>query len=258
MEDLDRPRCEPGAADTILRQLEAYGLTWDDAVLYQSQRDDAYAAALDALRSQGAAFPCSCSRSQLAQAARNAEGEIIYPGNCRLHSRSATTPHSWRVLAQDVSTHFLDCVHGELQQNVAREVGDFIIKRADGLFAYQLAVVVDDAFQGITHVVRGADLLWNTPRQIYLQSLLGLPMPAYAHVPLMTNAAGQKLSKQTLAPALSLTGQSEVLAQALSALGHPPPAGLHGAPPAELLAWASARWQMENVPRESVVANSSA
>jgi glutamyl-Q tRNA(Asp) synthetase len=258
IEDLDRPRCEPGAADTILRQLEAYGLTWDDAVLYQSRRDDAYAAALDALRSQGAVFPCSCSRSQLAQAPRNAEGEIIYPGSCRQHSRSATTPHSWRVLAQDVSTHFLDRVHGELQQNVAREVGDFIVKRADGLFAYQLAVVVDDAFQGITHVVRGADLLWNTPRQIYLQSLLGLPMPAYAHVPLMTNAAGQKLSKQTLAPALSLAGQSDVLAQALSALGHPPPADLHGARPAELLAWASAHWHVENVPRESVVAISSA
>jgi len=254
MEDLDRPRCEPGAADTILRQLEAYGLTWDDAVLYQSQRDDAYAAALDALRSQGTAFPCTCSRSQLAQAPRNAEGEIIYPGNCRLHSRFGKTPHSWRVLTHDVSTHFLDRVHGELQQNVAREVGDFIVKRADGLFAYQLAVVVDDAFQGITHVVRGADLLWNTPRQIYLQSLLGLPTPAYAHVPLMTNAAGQKLSKQTLAPALSLTGQSEVLTQALSALGHPPPADLHGARPAELLAWASAHWQIENVLRESVVA----
>jgi glutamyl-Q tRNA(Asp) synthetase len=254
MEDLDRPRCEPGAADTILRQLEAYGLTWDDAVLYQSQRDDAYAAALDVLRSQGAVFPCTCSRSQLAQAPRNAEGEIIYPGTCRLRSPSGKTTHSWRVLAKDVSAHFLDRVHGELQQNVAHEVGDFIVKRVDGLFAYQLAVVVDDAFQGITHVVRGADLLWNTPRQIYLQSLLGLPTPAYAHVPLMTNAAGQKLSKQTLAPALLLTGQAEVLAQALSALGHPPPADLHGARPAELLAWASAHWQIENVPRDSVVA----
>lgn len=258
MEDLDRPRCEPGAADTILRQLEAYGLTWDDEVLYQSRRDDAYAAALDALRSRGAVFPCSCSRSQLAQAPRNAEGEIIYPGSCRLHSRSERTLHSWRVLAQDVSTHFLDRVHGEMQQNLARKVGDFIVKRADGLFAYQLAVVVDDAFQGITHVVRGADLLWNTPRQIYLQSLLGLPMPAYAHVPLMTNAAGQKLSKQTQAPALSLTDRSEALAQALSALGHPPPADLSGAGPAELLAWASAHWHVENVPRESVVAISSA
>jgi glutamyl-Q tRNA(Asp) synthetase len=258
MEDLDRPRCEPTAADTILRQLEVYGLTWDDAVLYQSQRDDAYAAALDVLRSQGAAFPCTCSRSQLAPAPRNAEGEVIYPGSCRLHSLSGKTAHSWRVLTRDVSAHFRDRVHGELQQNVAREVGDFIVKRADGLFAYQLAVVVDDAFQGVTDVVRGADLLWNTPRQIYLQSLLGLATPAYAHVPLMTNAAGQKLSKQTLAPALSLTDQSEVLAQALGALGHPPPADLHGARPAELLAWASAHWQIENVPRASVVAISPA
>lgn len=258
MEDLDRPRCEPGAADTILRQLEAYGLTWDDAVLYQSRRDDAYAAALDALRSQGAVFPCGCSRSQLVQAPRNAEGEIVYPGTCRLHLPSGTTTHSWRVFAPDVSTHFLDRIHGELQQNVAHEVGDFIVKRADGLFAYQLAVVVDDAFQGITHVVRGADLLWNTPRQIYLQSLLGLPTPAYAHVALMTNAAGQKLSKQTLAPALPLADQSGMLAQALTALGHPPPADMYGVGPAELLAWASAHWQIENVPRGSVVAISSA
>ena len=258
MEDLDHPRCQPGAADTILRQLEAYGLSWDDAVLYQSRRDDAYAVALDALRSRGAVFPCSCSRSQLAQAPRNAEGEIIYPGTCRLHSPSGMAAQSWRVLVEDVSTHFLDRVHGELQQNVAREVGDFIVKRADGLFAYQLAVVVDDALQGITHVVRGADLLWNTPRQIYLQSLLGLPMPAYAHVPLMTNAAGQKLSKQTLAPALPPTGQSEVLLQALVALGHPPPLELRGAGAAELLRWASAHWHIESVPRDPVVAISSA
>jgi glutamyl-Q tRNA(Asp) synthetase len=254
MEDLDRPRCEPGAADTILRQLEAYGLTWDEAVLYQSQRDEAYTAALDDLRSQGAVFPCTCSRSQLSQAPRNVEGEIIYPGTCGLQSSPGRASHSWRVRARNVSTHFVDRVHGGLQQDLAREVGDFIIKRADGLFAYQLAVVVDDAFQGVTHVVRGADLLWNTPRQIYLQSLLGLPIPAYAHVPLVTNAAGQKLSKQTLAPALSLTGQSEVLAQALTALGHPPPLDLHGARPAELLGWASTHWQIEHVPRESVVA----
>jgi glutamyl-Q tRNA(Asp) synthetase len=254
MEDLDRPRCEPGAADTILRQLEAYGLLWDGAVLYQSQRDDAYVTVLDALRAQGAVFACSCTRSQLAQAPRNAEGEIIYPGTCRLHSPAKTSAHAWRVRVEQVSTHFHDRIHGELQQDLAGEVGDFIVKRADGLFAYQLAVVVDDAFQGVTHIVRGADLLWNTPRQIYLQTLLGLPTPVYAHVPLITNAAGQKLSKQTLAPALPERGRRAVLAQALAALGQPPPTELVGAGPDELLAWATARWRIENVPRRPAIA----
>jgi glutamyl-Q tRNA(Asp) synthetase len=255
MEDLDRPRCESGAADTILRQLEAYGLIWDGAVLTQSQRNDAYAAALNALQVRGAVFPCTCTRSLLAQAPRNAEGEIIYPGTCRLHLTPRMAAHAWRVRVKDVSIYFDDCVYGELQQNLAQDVGDFIVKRADGLFAYQLAVVVDDAFQGVSHVVRGADLLWNTPRQIYLQTLLGFPTPAYAHVPLITNAAGQKLSKQTLAPALPIDGQSAVMTQALAALGHEPPHELAGAGPAELLAWASAHWQIKNVPRHPAIAN---
>jgi glutamyl-Q tRNA(Asp) synthetase len=253
MEDLDRPRCDPAAADTILRQLEAYGLIWDGSVLYQSQRDDAYAAALDALKSQGAVFACTCTRSQLAHAPRNADGEILYPGTCRLHPPPHTA-HAWRVRVERVSTHFVDRIHGALQQDLAHEVGDFVVKRADGLFAYQLAVVVDDAFQDITHVVRGADLLWNTPRQIHLQTLLGLPTPVYAHVPLITNAAGQKLSKQTLAPALPESGRRAVLAEALAALGHPLPADLEGAGPTELLAWSSAHWHIENVPLHPTIA----
>ncbi|MHB1403908.1 MAG: tRNA glutamyl-Q(34) synthetase GluQRS [Thiobacillus sp.] len=255
MEDLDRPRCEPGAADIILRQLEAYGLAWDGAVLVQSRRDDAYAEALDALKESGAAYPCACTRSQLAQAPRNREGEIIYPGTCRNGLPAGAVARAWRVRVPDVNTHFYDRIYGDLQQNLAHEVGDFIVRRADGLFAYQLAVVVDDAFQGITHVVRGADLLWNTPRQIHLQTLLGLPTPSYAHVPLVTNAAGQKLSKQTRAPALPGTGRSAVLAQALAALGHPPPAELAGAEPAGQLAWAVTHWKIENVPIQPMVAN---
>lgn len=255
MEDLDRPRCESGAADIILRQLEAYGLAWDGTVLVQSRRDDAYAEALDALKESGAAYPCACTRSQLAQAPRNREGEMIYPGTCRNGLPAGAVARAWRVRVPDVGTRFHDRIHGELQQNLAHEVGDFIVRRADGLFAYQLAVVVDDAFQCITHVVRGADLLWNTPRQIYLQTLLGLPTPSYAHVPLITNAAGQKLSKQTLAPALPGTGRSAVLAQAIAALGHPPPAELAAAEPAEQLAWAVTRWKIENVPTHPAVAN---
>ena len=254
MEDLDRPRCEPGAADTILRQLEAYGLIWDGDVLVQSRRDGAYAAALETLQTQGAVYPCACTRSQLVDAPRSHEGEIIYPGTCRNGLPVGAAARSWRVRVPDVSTRFHDRIHGELQQNLAREVGDFVVKRADGLFAYQLAVVVDDAFQGITHIVRGADLLWNTPRQIYLQTLLGLPTPTYAHVPLITNAAGQKLSKQTLAPALLERGRGAVLTQALAVLGHPPPGELTAAGPAELLAWASAHWHIKNVPTRPAVA----
>lgn len=255
MEDLDRPRCDQASADTILRQLEDYGLEWDGEVLYQSRRDAAYAAALDALRAQQAAYPCACTRSQLADAPRNREGEILYPGTCRGGLPAGASERAWRVRVEDASTHFHDRIHGDLQQNLARDVGDFIVRRADGLFAYQLAVVVDDAFQGVTHVVRGADLLWNTPRQIVLQGLLGLPTPRYAHVPLITNAAGQKLSKQTLAPALPERGRSRVIATALAALGHAVPADMHDAPPAELLAWASAHWRIENVPQHASIAN---
>ena len=255
MEDLDRPRCESGAADTILHQLEAYGLHWDDAVRYQSQRDDAYAVALATLKEIGAVYPCACTRSQLAHAPHNHEGEIIYPGTCRTGLPTGTTARAWRVRVPNVSTHFHDRIHGDLHQDLASEVGDFIVKRADGLFAYQLAVVVDDAFQGITHVVRGADLLWNTPRQIHLQTLLDLPTPNYAHVPLITNSAGQKLSKQTRAPSLPERNRGAVLEQALAVLGHMPPAELVGADPAELLAWASTHWQIEGVPTHPTIAN---
>jgi len=254
IEDLDRPRCSQAAADTILRQLDAYGLAWDGDVLVQSRRDDAYAAALDALKAQGAAYPCACTRSRLAHAPRNPEGEILYPGICRNGLAPGAVARAWRVRASNVSIHFEDRIHGRLEQALAHAVGDFIVRRADGLFAYQLAVVVDDAFQGVTHVVRGADLLWNTPRQIHLQRLLGLPTPAYAHVPLVTNATGQKLSKQTLAPALPEAGRGAVLAEALAALGHPPPDDLVGAGPGELLAWASAHWHVENVPRHPTIA----
>ncbi|MEW6119073.1 MAG: tRNA glutamyl-Q(34) synthetase GluQRS [Pseudomonadota bacterium] len=255
MEDLDRPRCVPGAADIILRQLEAYGLAWDGEVRYQSQRDDAYAAALDQMKSTGHAYPCACTRRQLAAAPRNTEGETLYPGTCRAGLPAGATPRAWRVRVNDVSACFHDRVHGRLCQNLETEIGDFIVRRADGLFAYQLAVVVDDAFQGITDVVRGADLLWNTPRQVHLQSLLGLPTPRYAHVPLVVNAAGQKLSKQTLAPALPESGRGAVLAEALAALGHAPPVELQGAGPAELLKWTGTYWNIERVPTRPVLAN---
>ena len=254
MEDLDRPRCVPGAADTILRQLENYGLVWDGAVLAQSRRDAAYESALAQLRESGAVYRCVCTRSQLSDAPRNALDETIYPGTCLDSMADADAPHAWRVRAPENEICFTDRVRGEITQSIAADVGDFVVKRADGLFAYQLAVVVDDAYQHITHIVRGADLLWNTPRQIALQTLLGLPTPSYAHLPLVTNALGQKLSKQTLAPALPEHAQSQMLGQALNVLGHPPPTALHNAPPTELLVWAIAHWRVEAVPTQSAIA----
>ena len=254
MEDLDRPRCVPGATDTILRQLENYGLVWDGEVLAQFSRNAAYESALQQLCEAGAVYRCVCTRSQLSDAPRNAQGETIYPGTCRNGMADAHTPHAWRVRARDDEIRFTDRVWGEITQSVAAEVGDFVVKRADGLFAYQLAVVVDDAHQHITHIVRGADLLWNTPRQIALQTLLGLPTPSYAHLPLVTNALGQKLSKQTLAPALPEHAQSRVLSKALNVLGQSPPTALLDAPPAELLAWAAAHWGIEAVPTQSAIA----
>lgn len=254
MEDLDRPRCVPGAADTILRQLENYGLVWDGEVLAQSSRDAAYESALQQLRESGAVYRCVCTRSQLSDAPRNAQGETIYPGTCRDVIADAHTPHAWRVRTPDDVIRFIDRVWGEVTQSIAADVGDFVVKRADGLFAYQLAVVDDDAYQHITHIVRGADLLWNTPRQIALQRLLGVPTPSYAHLPLVTNAQGQKLSKQTLAPALPEHAQSRGLSEALNVLGLATPTTLLDAPPAELLAWAVAHWRIEAVPMQSAIA----
>lgn len=256
MEDLDRPRCVPGAADTILRQLESYGLNWDGAVLAQSRRDAAYAAALEQLRESGAVYRCVCTRSQLSEVRRNAQGETIYPGTCRDNATDEHTPHAWRVLAPEDVIGFTDRVWREITQSVAADVGDFVVQRADNLFAYQLAVVVDDAYQHISDVVRGADLLWNTPRQIALQTLLGVPTPRYAHLPLVTNALGQKLSKQTLAPALPERARSRVLSDALNVLGHAPPTPLRDAPPTELLAWAVAHWRINAVPSHSAIAKS--
>jgi glutamyl-Q tRNA(Asp) synthetase len=203
IEDVDAPRSVPGAADQILRDLEAFGFVWDEAVLYQSQRTEIYQAALDQLRTGDLAYPCGCSRKEI-DADR-------YPGTCSRGLPPGKSARAWRVRGN------------------AADVGDFVLLRADGYFAYQLAVVVDDAAQGITDVVRGADLLDSTPRQIHLQSLLGYPTPRYQHVPLVLAADGQKLSKQTGATALALPRTSQLLADAFRFLGHTVPQELVGA-----------------------------
>jgi glutamyl-Q tRNA(Asp) synthetase len=234
MEDLDKPRERPGAADGILRTLEAFSFEWDGPVVYQSRRTAAYREALNRLP----AFACGCSRRELRESQR-------YPGTCRYGLPPGKIARAWRVAAGDREICFEDRVQGCFCQNIAAEIGDFVVLRADGTFSYQLAVVVDDAEQGITDVVRGADLLDSTPRQIWLQRLLGYETPRYLHVPVAVNAQGQKLSKQTLAPAVD-AGQAEaILRRALAFLGQDPCGGT----PAEIRTEAILRWNPSAIPR---------
>jgi glutamyl-Q tRNA(Asp) synthetase len=205
IEDVDEPRSRSGAEHAILATLARYGFAWDGEVIRQSERGTHYEAALDRLRASGALYPCVCTRRDLATAPIGIAGERVYPGTCRNGLRgegAAREPHALRVRVDDGIVTFTDLLQGPQKQDVAHEVGDFVVRRADGLYAYQLAVVVDDAAQGIDTVVRGADLLASTARQICLQQRLQLPTPAYLHVPIAINAAGKKLSKQTGARAL--------------------------------------------------------
>jgi glutamyl-Q tRNA(Asp) synthetase len=223
IEDLDPPREVPAAGDEILRQLAACGLESDEPVLRQSQRSDAYEAAFLRLAAQELVYGCACSRKDVeaAIAVRAGWPDGVYPGTC---SRAAVAPASvraWRIRVPDATVSFVDRATGPYAQSLARDVGDFVIRRADGLWAYQLAVVVDDAHQRITDVVRGADLLDNTPRQIHLQRVLGLPRPRYLHVPVVVDERGEKLSKQTLAPPLDSHAPLAALEAAGRHLGLP-------------------------------------
>ncbi len=242
MEDLDPPREQPGAADAILDLLAACGMRWDGEPLYQSRRGSAYAAALSRLEAQGLVYPCACSRREIADSGVLADGARIYPGTCRAGLAPGKTARAWRLRVADQTVEFEDAVQGRIRQRLADEVGDFVLKRADGIYAYQLAAVVDDAEQGISDVVRGADLLDSTPRQIYLQRLLGLPTPRYLHLPVAVNAAGEKLSKQTLAPAVDARDPVSSLYETLRFLGQSPPSDLCHATLEEFWRWALAHW----------------
>lgn len=249
IEDIDPPREIPGAAGDILRTLESHGLTWDSGVLYQSTRFEAYRNAMQRLLDSGAAFACRCSRRKVEQLGKAGRYGWIYPGTCRERPPPVgdLAGYSIRVRADAGEVGFDDLVCGRFEQRLRDEVGDFVIRRSDGLYAYQLAVVVDDAHQGVTEIVRGADLLDNTPRQIHLQRLLGLPTPCYAHLPVVINEQGQKLSKQNLAPPLDARKASENLAAALAFLGHPIPNDLHNAPCREILDWAISVWSLQRL-----------
>jgi len=247
IEDLDPPREHPGAADGFLRTLERYGFKWDGAVMRQSTRDQAYRDALERLRAASLVFPCSCTRAQLQNAALGASGERVYPGTCRDGMPAGHAARSWRLRVDSHPVAFVDRIQGPQVQNLEEDVGDFVLRRADGLWAYQLAVVVDDRDQGITDIVRGADLLSSTPRQIRLQQLLGAPTPRYAHVPVAVNAAGEKLSKQTLAPALPWDTPHLALGAAWRFLQQPAPAASFTSVD-EFWAWALAHWDPLRIP----------
>ncbi len=253
MEDLDQPRTVDGAADQILHTLEALGMGWDGDILYQSTRDEPYRAAIDKLKSKKLVYPCACSRREIADSAVNGIDGPVYPGTCRKGLLAGRAMRAERVLTNGTRIEFKDAIQGVNSQNIERHIGDFVLKRADGLHAYQLAVVVDDAEQGITDVVRGADLLDSTPRQIYLQQLLGLATPRYAHLPVAVNVIGEKLSKQTLAPPVDSASPVTVLNAALVFLGQQPAGDCAADDTDAFWKFAIANWRLAKVPRTRAI-----
>lgn len=241
IDDIDTPRVVPGAADGILRTLEYFRLHWDGPVIWQSTRLDAYRQALATLMDKGLTYPCLCTRKQLTHLV----GETaVYPGYCRHAHHSPNEAHALRLRAEGQIIGVTDQLQGEYRQDFSREIGDFVLRRRDGIHTYHLATVVDDAQTGVTEVLRGLDLLDSTPRQILLQRLLGLPTPAYLHIPLVVDRAGIKLSKQMGATAVDHGHPSATLHQLLILLRQNPPNDLSTAPLEEVLAWAIAHWDV--------------
>ena len=241
IEDLDTPRNAPGAADSILRDLDRFEMHWDGEVMRQSRRPEAYAEALEQLADKGWTFACGCSRRDLVDG--------VYPGTCRGGLPPGRTARSIRLRVEAATVEFIDAIQGPVAQSLEREVGDFVVLRADGVVAYHLAVVVDDAQLRVSEVVRGSDLLESTPRQILIQRALGLPTPEYAHLPVAVGAGRHKLSKQNLARPIASEPPGAVLVDALEFLGQRPPRGLTRAPAADVIAWGVERWDRTRVPR---------
>jgi glutamyl-Q tRNA(Asp) synthetase len=246
IEDVDETRTMPGAADEILRTLESFGLHWDGAVQWQSRRKAMYEEALDRLRGAGLAYRCRCSRKEIADSGlRGIEG-AVYPGTCRNLQLGTDVARAERFIVPAGKVEIEDRLQGTIVQDVAHDVGDFVLKRRDRLHGYQLAVVVDDAEQAITDVVRGADLLQSTPRQVLLQRALGYAMPRYLHFPVATDAAGEKLSKQTLAVAVVASRAPDLIAAGLAFLGQPAVASRN---PVEMLEEAATQWRVGHIPK---------
>jgi glutamyl-Q tRNA(Asp) synthetase len=254
IEDIDRTRCKAEWSTHILRTLEAFGFEWDGAPVMQSQRDAHYRDALGKLRARDLLYACTCSRKEISDSATQGIEGPVYLGTCRGRQLSESGA-ALRVRTDDEPVAFVDRVQGDFTQRIESEIGDFILLRKDGLFAYQLAVVVDDALQGITDVVRGADLLLSTPRQIYLQTLLGYPLPRYLHVPVAVSERGEKLSKQTLAPGITPTNARDVLLRALGFLGQDTESCRDADGGGEFLAAAARSWRPEAIPPRMGIRN---
>jgi glutamyl-Q tRNA(Asp) synthetase len=248
MDDLDQPRCVKGADSEILKTLEAYGLYWDGEVMYQSQRQTAYEAALEQLQQDKLVYACGCTRREIADIAHAGIEGPVYPGTCRPGLPAGKTARSIRLCTPDEIIVLQDRIQGEIKQHVQQQVGDFIIRRADGLFAYQLAVVVDDAEQQITDIVRGSDLLASTPRQISLQRLLGMNTPRYAHLPVAVNSVGNKLSKQTHAHPIDNRQGRDTLVQVMRFLNQPVSDDMPRMTLGEFWPEAISRWQADRIP----------
>lgn len=245
IEDIDLPRAMTGADGIILRTLEKLGLYWDEEVVYQSRRHKRYAEVLARLQQDNLLYPCSCSRRQTAGR--------IYSGQCRNGSASNAGATSLRIKVDARPLRFMDQIQGPRSERLASTLGDFIIKRADRVISYNLAVVVDDADQRISEIMRGADLIATTARQIFLQQTLGFATPAYAHVPVAVDATGAKLSKQNRAPAIDADRGREWLLAALDFLGQDPPAALGAAEGEDILRWGVANWRLARVPRRQTI-----
>jgi len=257
MDDLDTPRQMAGMADDILRTLEDFGLEWDGGITWQSRHGEEYRQAFEQLQQQGQVYPCGCSRKEIARTASAPHAEddcLAYPGTCRNGMRPGAPVRSWRVRVEGDELCFDDLRRGRVCQDLRCSCGDFALRRGDGGYAYQLAVVVDDALTGVNQVVRGDDLLSSTPRQIHLQRLLGLPQPQYCHLPLVCGPGGAKLSKRDNLVSHQLggwTGREGVLLwNILCFLGQSPPQELVGAPCRELLQWGSGHFDVASIPLE--------
>lgn len=250
MEDLDPPREPEGSAELILQQLQDLGLNWDEDVLFQSSRLEAYAKTLGQLESDSLCYPCDCTRPQIREMGN------VYDGSCRQRETPPEKPYAIRLRTEAIEIGFADAIQGHFSQRLDQEVGDFILRRKDELFAYQLAVVADDHLQGITHIVRGWDLLDSTPRQIYLQRCLGFKQPLYAHIPIIVDAQGQKLSKQAFAPSIETDQAADLIYQTLLLLGQEPTPELKGEACSTQLEWATENWELQSVPKVSSIPSS--
>ena len=253
IDDIDPPREVAGAADSILHTLERFGLHWDGAVVYQSRRQEAYRQALETLTAQGDTYECSCSRKDIRLRARHGPNGMIYPGSCRSGVGDPDKPRAIRITTGDEDIVVTDRIQGVYRLNMQLEVGDFIVRRADGLIAYHLATVVDDALDGFTEIVRGKDQLGLTPLHIHLQNRLDQATPAYAHLPLLTNAGGDKLGKSSRATPVDELPDQKVWQILLSALGIEAPQGLLQEQPENILQWAIQQWDLDRVPQQNIL-----